>query len=103
LLTFSSIDNAADALGGEGHIWVRTLRDIDRLVVKIADDGPGIPPDIQSRIFEPFFTTKGVGEGSGLGLEIVYRIIVTQHKGDVKLTSQPGNTCFRVSLPLTQA
>jgi signal transduction histidine kinase len=94
------LDNAGDALGGKGQIWVRTRRDGASLVVEIADNGPGIPPDIQSRIFEPFLTTKGVGEGSGLGLDIVYRIIVAQHKGEVKLNSQPGNTCFQIYLPL---
>lgn len=94
------IDNAIDAIKGQGQIWVRTSRDENYLVVEIADNGPGIPPDIQPRIFEPFFTTKGVGEGSGIGLDVVYRIVVTRHKGEVKVISQPGDTRFQIRLPI---
>jgi signal transduction histidine kinase len=96
------IDNALDALDGKGSLTVRTGRDGDALTVDIIDDGPGIPPEIQSRIFEPFYTTKPVGEGSGLGLDIVSRI-VRQHGGDIRLTSCPGETRFRILIPLPQA
>jgi signal transduction histidine kinase len=94
------LDNAIDALQGKGQIWVRTRREGAVALVEIADNGPGIPPEIQSRIFEPFFTTKGVGEGSGLGLDIVYRIVVSRHKGDIRLISEPGDTRFQIRLPL---
>ena len=94
------LDNAIDALNGQGQIWVRTRREAKALLVEIADNGPGIPPEIQSRIFDPFFTTKGVGEGSGLGLDIVYQVVVNRHKGDIKVISNPGNTRFEIRLPL---
>lgn len=93
------IDNAIDALSEEGTIWVRTLSEENCVMVEIADNGPGIPLQIQSRIFEPFFTTKGVGVGTGLGLEIAYRIVVNQHHGDIRCFSQPGNTRFQIHLP----
>ncbi len=95
------IDNAVDAMHGKGQLWIRTRRKNDNMQVEIADNGPGIPPEIQSRIFEPFFTTKGVGEGSGLGLDIAYRVIVTQHKGALKVESQPGDTRFIICLPIS--
>lgn len=94
------IDNAIDALGEGGTIWVRTSRKEDSLMVEIADNGCGIPLEIQPRIFEPFFTTKSVGKGTGLGLEIAYRIVVTQHKGDIRFFSMPGDTRFQVYLPI---
>lgn len=94
------LDNAIDALGGQGRIWIRTRRDGEHIVVEIADNGPGIPPAIQSRIFEPFFTTKGVGEGTGLGLDTCYRIVVSSHKGTITVQSVPGDTRFLVRLPL---
>ncbi len=94
------IDNAVYAMGGKGDLTVRTTIDHDQVLVAIADTGTGIPPDIQSRIFEPFFTTKGVGEGSGLGLDIVRRIIVNRHHGDIRVTSKPGETCFQIWLPI---
>lgn len=94
------IDNAIDAMNGQGDLWIRTRREDDFIVVEIEDNGPGIPPEIQSRIYEPFFTTKGVGEGTGLGLDIVYRVIVNKHQGDIKLESQPGKTKFSVYLPI---
>ena len=97
------LDNAIDATGGRGHIRIRTAREGDRAVVEIADDGPGIPPEIRGRIFEPFFTTKGIGEGSGLGLDISYRIVVREHGGDLQVDSSPGETRFRVWLPLGAA
>lgn len=94
------IDNAIDATTGRGRLRVRTLRDGDCALVEIADDGVGIPPDMMPRIFEPFFTTKAVGEGAGLGLDIAYRIVVNRHGGDIRVTSSPGDTRFRVTLPL---
>ena len=94
------IDNAIDAMGGHGQAWVRTLRENDHVLVEIADNGSGIPPEIQSHIFEPFFTTKGVGEGTGLGLHIAYRVVVGQHQGDIRVTSKPGDTRFQVRLPI---
>lgn len=97
------IDNAIDALAGVGEICIRTVRENETILVEIVDNGPGIPPEIQSRIFEPFFTTKGVGKGTGMGLEVVYRIVVSRHQGDIRFTSQPGDTRFQVRLPLRQA
>lgn len=94
------IDNAIDAMGGQGQIWVRTRCEHDQVLVEIADNGPGIPPDIQHRIFEPFFTTKGVGEGTGLGLDITYRTVVSKHKGGISVFSNPGDTRFQVRLPI---
>jgi signal transduction histidine kinase len=93
------IDNAIDAMGGNGALRIRTSRDDKCVVVEIADNGPGIPADIQPHIFEPFFTTKGVGEGTGLGLDTVQRI-VRKHKGSIQVISEPGNTRFQVWLPL---
>jgi signal transduction histidine kinase len=92
------IDNAIDAMGGEGELRVRTYRDDDCVVVEIEDSGPGISPDVLPHIFEPFFTTKGVGEGTGLGLDTVQRI-VKKHRGDIQVTSKPGDTRFQVWLP----
>lgn len=94
------IDNAIDATGGKGHIWIRTALEDDRILVEIADDGVGIAPEIQPRIFEQFFTTKEVGKGTGLGLDIARRIVVGQHKGDIRFDSQPGDTRFQVRLPI---
>ena len=85
---------------GKGHLFVRTAREDDAVLVEIGDDGPGIPEDIQGRIFEPFFTTKGVGEGTGLGLDTAYRIVVTRHHGDIRVVSEPGDTRFQVRLPI---
>lgn len=84
-------------------IWIRTSYEKDYVLVEIADNGPGISPDDQARIFEPFFTTKEVGEGTGLGLHIVYRIIVGKHQGDICVISQPGDTRFQIRLPFTCA
>jgi signal transduction histidine kinase len=94
------IDNALQAMGGEGTLTVRTARSGDMLQVEIGDSGPGIPDDVVSRIFEPFFTTKPVGEGTGLGLDISWRIVVNKHHGDLSVESVPGDTRFRVRLPL---
>jgi signal transduction histidine kinase len=96
------IDNAIDAVAGEGHIKVRTARENDRVLVEIADDGPGIPEEIRDRVFEPFFTTKDVGEGTGLGLDISYRV-VEDLGGDICVLSEPGDTRFQVRLPTKDA
>ena len=95
------IDNAIDALDERGQIIIRTRHDDDAVVVEIADQGPGIPADLVSRIFDPFFTTKEVGKGTGLGLDIVRRIVVDAHHGEVSVKSTPGDTRFVVRLPIT--
>ena len=96
------IDNAIDAMSGKGELRVRTYREDDCVVVEIRDNGPGISPEVESHIFEPFFTTKAVGEGTGLGLDTVQRI-VRKHRGNVQVTSKPGDTRFQVWLPLANA
>jgi signal transduction histidine kinase len=103
------IDNAIDAMKANGR-GILTLRTAfhrgapgdrgDEAVVDIVDDGPGIPEDVQSHLFEPFYTTKGVGEGSGLGLDIARRIVRTRHKGEIRFESRPGQTRFEVRLPI---
>jgi signal transduction histidine kinase len=95
------IDNAVAAMQGEGTLTIRTARDNDFLLVEICDTGPGVPAEIRERIFEPFFTTKPVGEGTGLGLDISWRIVVNKHHGDLRVESVPGDTRFQVRLPLT--
>ncbi|MEU6211521.1 ATP-binding protein [Streptomyces sp. NPDC047023] len=98
------IDNAVFAIGStgrDGTLTVRTAREGDRLLVEFRDTGPGIPADIRSRIFDPFFTTKPVGEGTGLGLDISWRIVVSKHHGSLQVESEPGDTRFQVLLPLT--
>jgi signal transduction histidine kinase len=97
------IDNALGAMAGTGTLTIRTGRKEDRLLVEIRDTGGGIPPEIRPRIFEPFFTTKPVGEGTGLGLDISYRIVVNKHHGDIRVLSEPGDTRFVVLLPITPA
>jgi len=94
------IDNAIDAMHGRGELRLRTFREDGCVVVEIADTGPGIAPEVQPHIFEPFFTTKGVGEGTGLGLDTVQRI-VKKHRGNIQLTSKPGDTRFQVRLPMS--
>ena len=96
------IDNAIDAMSGQGELRVRTFRDSGCVVVEIGDNGPGISPEVRTHIFEPFFTTKGVGEGTGLGLDTVQRI-VKKHRGNVQVNSKPGDTRFQVWLPLANA
>jgi signal transduction histidine kinase len=96
------IDNAIDAMGGKGVLTIRTSRELDSILVEIIDNGPGIPSSVKAHIFEPFFTTKGVGEGTGMGLDTVYRI-VRGHRGDISVDSQPGRTNFQVRLPLKTA
>jgi signal transduction histidine kinase len=88
-------------MGGEGTLTISTRRVHDSVEVEIADTGPGIPEENVSRIFEPFFTTKPVGEGTGLGLDISWRIVVNKHHGDLSVASQPGDTRFRVRLPIS--
>jgi signal transduction histidine kinase len=95
------IDNAIDAMHGKGELRIRTYRDDRCAVVEIGDNGPGIPHELQAHIFEPFFTTKGVGEGTGLGLDTVQRI-VKKHRGIIQVNSQPGDTRFQVWLPLAE-
>jgi signal transduction histidine kinase len=97
------IDNAIDAMEGRGTLTVRTRPDgDDRLMVEIGDTGPGIPDAARSRVFEPFFTTKPVGKGTGLGLDIAWRIIVGRHRGDIHVDSDPGDTRFQVVLPFRE-
>jgi len=93
------IDNAIDAMGGNGEIRIRAYREDDCAIVEIRDNGPGIPSDILPHIFDPFYTTKSVGEGTGLGLDTVQRIM-KKHRGSVQVFSKPGDTCFQVRLPL---
>src|SRR5467141_1805979 len=95
------IDNAIDAMQGKGELRVRTYREDSCVVVEIGDNGPGISPEVKPHIFEPFFTTKGVGEGTGLGLDTVQRI-VKKHRGSIQVTSKPGDTRFQVRLPLAE-
>src|ERR1700687_1456440 len=95
------IDNAIDAMHGKGELRVRTYREDNCVVVEIGDNGPGILPSVKSHIFERFFTTKGVGEGTGLGLDTVQRI-VKKHRGNIQVTSKPGDTRFQVWLPLAE-
>jgi len=99
------IDNAVSAMDGTGTLTVRTSLDPDRkqAVIEFGDTGPGVPEEIRSRIFEPFFTTKPVGQGTGLGLDISWRIVVNKHHGDLKVESVPGDTRFAVRLPLADA
>ncbi|MEU0093547.1 ATP-binding protein [Kribbella sp. NPDC006257] len=94
------IDNAVGAMNGEGTLTIRTKRDGAYAVVMIGDTGPGIPPEIRNRIFEPFFTTKPIGEGTGLGLDISWRIVVKKHHGDLRVDSKPGETWFKIILPI---
>jgi signal transduction histidine kinase len=96
------IDNAIDAMSGQGHLGIRTYRQDNCVVVEISDSGTGIPPAIQPHIFEPFFTTKGVGQGTGLGLDTALRI-VKKHRGSIQVNSKPGDTRFQVFLPLPDA
>jgi len=94
------IDNAIAAVNGAGKICIGTSLEDDQLVVEIVDDGPGIPPEVQSRMFEPFFTTKSVGTGTGLGLIISNRIVGDRHGGEIEFESRPGETRFKVRLPI---
>jgi signal transduction histidine kinase len=95
------ISNAIEAMQGKGELRLRTARELDRVLVEIGDNGPGIPPEVLPHIYEPFFTTKGAGEGTGLGLDTVCRII-RNHHGEIRVSSHPGDTRFQVYLPVTQ-
>jgi len=95
------IDNAIDAMNGKGELRIRTKLNLDRVMVEIGDNGPGIPPEIQAQVFDPFFTTKGVGQGTGLGLDTACRI-ARKHHGDIRVVSKPGDTRFQVELPIKQ-
>ena len=98
------VDNAVaavNAAGGDGTLTVRTALHHDRLLVEFRDTGTGIAPEVRERIFDPFFTTKPVGEGTGLGLDISWRIVVDKHHGTLQVESEPGDTRFQVLLPLT--
>jgi len=96
------IDNAIDAAGPSGTVTVRSRGHATEVLVDVEDDGPGIPPDLVWRVFEPFFTTKAVGEGTGLGLDLVRRVVM-EHGGDVTIDSAPGRTVFQVRLPAIAA
>ena len=96
------IDNAIQAMPEGGTLTVRTGRDDDHVVVEIGDTGIGIPENLQSKIFEPFFTTKPVGQGTGLGLDICYRVVTQRHGGDLRVISHPGDTRFLVRLPVNE-
>jgi signal transduction histidine kinase len=96
------MDNAIYAMPDGGTLTVRTSREDGWILVEICDTGIGIPPELQQKIFEPFFTTKPVGEGTGLGLDISYRVITQRHGGDLRVKSRPGDTRFQVRLPLTE-
>jgi signal transduction histidine kinase len=94
------IDNAVDAVAGNGTVTLRTALDGDNALVEVIDTGPGVPPELRRRVFEPFFTTKGVGQGTGLGLDVSWRVVVNRHSGDLRVHSEPGDTHFQVRLPL---
>jgi len=94
------IDNAIHAINGTGKICIGTCVEHDQLVVEIVDSGPGIPPEVQAHLFEPFFTTKSVGAGTGLGLIISNRIVADRHGGEIEFESRPGETRFKVRLPI---
>ncbi len=96
------IDNALDAMGGSGTLTLRTGVEGDSAVVEVADTGPGIPEEVRRRVFEPFFTTKPVGQGTGLGLDVAWRIVTNRHGGVLKVRSRPGETRFIVRLPLSE-
>ncbi len=96
------IDNAVDAMHRCGTLTLHTARDGEQLLVEIGDTGPGVPHDMHQQIFEPFFTTKPVGEGTGLGLDVSWRIVVNRHGGSMRVISEPGDTRFQVRLPLTE-
>ncbi|MFI7125592.1 ATP-binding protein [Nonomuraea sp. NPDC050153] len=96
------IHNALDAMGDQGALTIRTAHDEDEAIIEIGDTGPGVPEALKDRIFEPFFTTKSVGQGTGLGLDISYRIVAGRHGGEIKVRSVPGETWFEVRLPLRE-
>jgi signal transduction histidine kinase len=93
------IDNAVDAMDGRGTLRVSTAQDGDQVVVRVADTGSGMPPEVVARAFDAFYTTKEVGKGTGLGLDIAKRIVVDRHRGDMAIESEPGKTVITVRLP----
>jgi signal transduction histidine kinase len=95
------IDNAVDAVDEGGQIEITAGRERDRVVVRVIDNGCGVPVEVRDRIFDPFFTTKPVGKGTGLGLDIVRRLL-QRHNGQIELESRPGRTEFRVTLPISE-
>ncbi|MGB3768422.1 MAG: ATP-binding protein, partial [Phormidesmis sp.] len=100
------IDNAIDAIeegtpdGSSGKIIIRTCQKSESLLVEIEDNGPGIPAAVRNRILDPFFTTKPMGKGSGLGLDVVRRVVQNRHGGSLLVESVPGRTVFSVRLPI---
>ena len=94
------IDNAIDAMNGKGEICLRTYAEDNQVIVEIVDNGPGIPENIRQRIYEPFFTTKPPGKGTGLGLHISHDIVANRHHGQLSVESKPGETKFKVRLPV---
>ena len=97
------IDNAVDAMNGQGELRLHAYRLGERVIVEIRDNGPGIPEEVIPKLFDPFFTTKPVGSGTGLGLHIAYDLVVRRHRGRLSVESEPGSTCFQVALPLKRA
>jgi signal transduction histidine kinase len=94
------IDNAVDAMAGEGRLRISTRAEGDTVVVEIGDTGPGMPPQVAARAFDAFYTTKDVGTGTGLGLDIARRIVVGRHGGTIGIHSRPGQTILRVRVPV---
>jgi signal transduction histidine kinase len=94
------IDNAIDAMDGEGMLRLTTRAEGDAVVVEVADTGGGMPAEVQAHAFEPFFTTKDVGKGTGLGLDISRRIVTERHRGDITITSSSSGTIMAVRLPI---
>jgi signal transduction histidine kinase len=97
------ITNAVDAMDGAGTLRIATAPDGDAVVVTVTDSGPGMTAEVAQHAFEAFFTTKGVGQGTGLGLDIARRIVVERHGGAITVDSKPGETVFRVRLPVRQS
>jgi signal transduction histidine kinase len=94
------VTNAAQAIEGQGRIWIKTYTDTGKIFIDIRDDGPGIPPDVMPRLFEPFYTTKEAGKGTGLGLSISEKI-VRSHGGTISVNSEVGvGTTFTIALPV---
>jgi signal transduction histidine kinase len=96
------LDNALDAVGEGGRVELAANHECGSVVVRVIDNGSGVPAEVRDRIFDPFFTTKPIGEGTGLGLDIVRRL-VQRHNGRIELDSSPGRTEFRVTLPVSEA
>ena len=96
------IDNAIDAMDGQGTLRLSTRLDGSDVIIDITDSGHGMPSDVEARVFEPFFTTKDVGKGTGLGLDISRRIIAERHRGEITFDSAPGRTTVHVRLPISR-